>query len=197
MAMAVIGRVSQVMRWTQLKPLDFIMALRSPYAGNASRPAGVVSATALALWLITASGYAQTASPFATLAGQWAGSGIVDLANGAREPIKCRASYDVLEERNNLQLSIRCASDSYNFDMHASATLASNAISGSWNEMSRNVAGKISGTADGDRIDVEADSAAFAASLSMVTRGDKQSVVIQSREANANIRGATISLQRS
>ena len=43
--------------------------------------------------------------------------------------------YHVLEEKNNLQLSIRCASDSYNFDMHASATLASNAISGSWNEM--------------------------------------------------------------
>jgi hypothetical protein len=103
----------------------------------------------------------------------------------------------VLEEKNNLQLSIRCASDSYNFDMHASATLASNAISGSWNEMSRNVAGKISGTAEGDHIDVVADSAAFTASLAMITRGDRQSVVINSREANTNVKGATISLQRS
>jgi hypothetical protein len=173
-----------------------IMALRLLSASNALRTACLVSATALAFCLITASGYAETASPFAKLAGQWAGSGTIDLANGAHEAIKCRASYDVLEEKNNVQLSIRCASDSYNFDMHASATLASNTVSGSWNEVSRNVAGKISGTAEGDRINVEADSAAFTASLSLVTRGDKQAVVIKSREANSQVKGATISLQR-
>ena len=169
------------------------MAFRSLSAGKAVRTASVV----LACWLVTTSGHTQGASPFANLEGQWAGSGTIELANGAREPIKCRASYDVLEEKNNLQLSIRCASDSYNFDMHASATLASNAISGSWNEMSRNVAGKISGTAEGDHIDVVADSAAFTASLAMITRGDRQSVVINSREANTSVKGATISLQRS
>jgi hypothetical protein len=174
------------------------MSLRMLSAGNAMRTATVVSASiVLAFWLLTTSGYTETTSPFAKLAGQWAGRGTIELANGAHEPIKCRASYDVLEEKNNLQLSIRCASDSYNFDMHASATLASNAISGSWNEMSRNVAGKISGTAEGDHIDVVANSAAFTASLAMITRGDRQSVVINSKEANTRVKGATISLQRS
>jgi len=157
------------------------------------RTAGVV----LAFWLVTTSGHSQGTSPFANLEGQWAGSGTIDLSSGTHEAIKCRASYDVLEEKNNLQLSIRCASDSYNFDMHASATLASNAISGTWNEVSRNVAGKISGTAEGDHIDVEADGAAFSASLAMITRGDRQSVVIKSKEANTNVKGATITLQRS
>src|SRR5664279_2040996 len=113
------------------------------------------------------------------------------------EPIKCRAAYDVLEEKNNLQLNIRCASDSYNFDMLASATLASNAVSGSWSEASRNVAGKISGTAEGDHIDVVVDSAAFSASLALTTLGDRQSVVIKSKEANTSVKGATITLQRS
>lgn len=155
-----------------LKPLDFIMALRSLPAGNALLTASVV----LAFCLITASGHTQGASPFAKLEGQWAGSGTIDLANGAYDPIKCRASYDVLEEQNNLQLSIRCASDSYNFDMHASATLASKAISGS---------------------DVVADGAAFSADLAMVTRGDRQSVVIKSKEVNATVKGATVTLQRS
>ena len=103
----------------------------------------------------------------------------------------------MLEEKNNLQLNIRCASDSYNFDMLASATLASNAVSGSWSEASRNVAGKISGTAEGDHIDVVADSAAFSASLALTTRGDWQSVVIKSKEANTSVKGATITLQRS
>jgi len=151
----------------------------------------------LVFWLVTTSGHTQNASPFANLEGQWAGSGTIELANGARTPIKCRAAYDVLEEKNNLQLNIRCASDSYNFDMLASATLASNAVSGSWSEASRNVAGKISGTAEGDHIDVVADSAAFSASLALTTRGDWQSVVIKSKEANTSVKGATITLQRS
>jgi hypothetical protein len=173
------------------KQLDLIMAFRLLSTGKAA--ASVV----LAFWLVTTSGHTQGASLFAKLEGQWAGSGTIDLANGAHEPIKCRASYDVLEEKNNLQLSIRCAGDSYNFDMHASATLASNAISGSWNEVSRNVAGKISGTAEGDHIEVVADSAAFSASLALTTLGDQQSVVIKSKEANTTVKGATITLQRS
>lgn len=174
------------------------MALRSLSVSNAMRSAAIMSAgAALAFCLVTTSGHTETASPFAKLAGQWAGSGTIELANGTHEAIKCRASYDVLEEKNNLQLSIRCASDSYNFDMHASATLAANAVSGSWNEMSRNVAGKISGTAGGDHIDVVADSSAFTASLALTTRGDRQSVVIKSKEANTTVKGATISLQRS
>ena len=81
--------------------------------------------------------------------------------------------------------------------MHASATLALNEISGSWNEVSRNVAGKISGTAEGDHIEVVADSAAFSASLALTTLGDQQSVVIKSKEANTTVKGATITLQRS
>jgi hypothetical protein len=31
----------------------------------------------------------------------------------------------------------------------------------------------------------------------MVTRGDQQSVVIKSKEANATVKGATVTLQRS
>ena len=169
------------------------MALRTLSACNALRGAVVVLAVSLAATIA----HTDTLSPFTKLAGQWAGNGTIELAGGAREVIKCRASYDVLEEKNNVQLSIRCASDSYNFDMHASATLASNAISGSWNEVSRNVSGKISGTAAGDHIDVQADSSAFSASLALTTKGDRQSVVIKSKEANAAVKGATISLQRS
>jgi hypothetical protein len=160
--------------------------------------ANVIGAAAvLASMLLMVSANAQGASSFAKLAGQWAGGGTVDLPNGAHEAIKCRASYDVLEEQNNVQLSIRCASDSYNFDMHASATFAASAISGSWNEVSRNVAGKISGKAEGDRIDVDAESSAFSASMALVTHGARQSVVIKSKESDSSIKGATITLQRS
>ena len=148
-------------------------------------------------WLVTTSGHPQSASPFYNLSGQWSGSGTIDLANGERDPIRCRASYDVLEAQNNLQLNIRCVSDSYSFDLFASATLAADAVSGIWSEGTRNAAGKISGIANGDHIDIVANGPAFSASLALITRGDQQSVVIKSKEANATVKGATISLERS
>ena len=58
------------------------------------------------------SGHAQDGSVFARLAGEWNGSGTIELANGSREPLRCKAAYDVLGGQSNLQLNIRCASDS-------------------------------------------------------------------------------------
>ena len=141
-------------------------------------------------------GAASSANPFAELAGSWSGSGIIDLSNGKHEPIKCRASYDVLEEQNKLQLNIRCASDSYNFDLRGSATYAAGAISGTWSESTRNAAGTLSGNVEGSGFQVIAKGPTFTANLNLATRGDKQSVTIKSQDAQANVQGATITLQR-
>lgn len=140
--------------------------------------------------------YAQGAGPFARLAGQWSGSGTINLANGGRESIKCRASYDVLTEQNNLQLNIRCASDSYNFDLRGSATSANGSISGSWSESTRNAAGTLSGRIEGDRFGVVAKGPSFTADLTLVTRGDRQSVTIKSQDAQASVKSVTMTLQR-
>jgi hypothetical protein len=141
-------------------------------------------------------GSAPAESPFAQLAGRWSGAGTVDLANGRHEPIKCRASYDVLEAQNKLQLNIHCASQSYNFDLRASATYAAGSIRGTWSEATRNAAGTLSGTVEGAGFRVVAKSQAFGADLNLVTRGDKQSVTIRSQNEQAEVRGATIALQR-
>ena len=149
------------------------------------------------LTLCPGSAHAQRAgSAFERLAGQWAGSGTIDLSNGTHETLRCRASYDVLAESHNLQLNIRCASDSYNFDLFSSATLSGHSVSGTWSEATHSAAGTIAGTADGDRIQVHAESPGFAANMSLVTRGDRQSVLIRSPDPNANVRGATINLRR-
>jgi len=154
-------------------------------------------ATLALLVLAAGAVYAQGAAPFARLAGQWSGSGTIDLSNGSHEPIKCKAAYDVLEERSNLQLNIRCASESYNFDLRASATYASGAITGTWSEATRNAAGTITGKADDGHFQVTASGPAFTASLTLVTRGDKQSVAIKSQDTKAEVKGASIILQRS
>ena len=53
-------------------------------------------------------GSASAESPFAPLEGSWSGAGTIDLANGKHEPIRCRASYDVLENQSKLQLKSLC-----------------------------------------------------------------------------------------
>ncbi|HEY7230577.1 MAG TPA: hypothetical protein VH558_09425 [Pseudolabrys sp.] len=141
-------------------------------------------------------GSAPSESPFAKLAGGWSGGGTVDLANGRHEPIRCRATYDVLEAQNKLQLNIHCASESYNFDLRASATYSAGAITGTWSEATRNAAGTLSGTVEGAGFRVVAKSQAFGADLNLVTQGNKQSVKIRSQDEKAEVRGATIALQR-
>jgi len=133
---------------------------------------------------------------FERLAGQWSGSGTIDLLDGTHERLRCRASYDLLAERHSLQLNIRCASDSYNFDLFSSAVLSGRSVSGSWSEATRSASGTISGTAEGDRIQVRADSSGFSASLTLVTRGDHQSVLISTPDPSEGIKGATINLRR-
>jgi hypothetical protein len=156
-----------------------------------------ITSLACALWLSAyGGGHAQSPASFEKLAGQWSGNGTIDLSNGAQESIRCRAAYDVLEQQNSLQLNIRCASETYNFDLRASAKHSAGAISGTWSESSRNVAGTISGKAAGDRFEVLAKGPSFSAHLTLITRNDRQSVIIQSQEAKAAVKRASISLQR-
>jgi hypothetical protein len=158
--------------------------------------AGIAAVALFLAGFSAGSSQAQGIAPFNRLAGQWSGSGTIDLADGKREPIRCRASYDVLGGQRELQLNIRCASDSYNFDLRASATYSAGAVSGSWSETTRLVAGTISGRADGDHIRVTAQAVGFTASLSLTTHGARQSVVIRTQSADASIKGVSISLRR-
>lgn len=154
--------------------------------------------TAFILALALAAGgtaLAQGASPFDRLAGTWNGNGMIELSTG-KEPIKCRAAYDIPANPNNLQMSIRCASDSYNFELRATADYAGGKISGSWSEATRNASGTLSGSGGGDRFQVTAASQAFTASLTLATHGNSQTVTIRSQDAQASVKGATINLKR-
>ena len=134
--------------------------------------------------------------PFGQLAGRWSGSGTINLSNGKHEPIKCRASYDVLDEQNKLQLNIQCASESFKFELLGNATYTGGTITGSWSESTRNAAGSMSGKVEGAGFQVVAKGPTFTANLTLMTRGDKQSVPIKSHDAQAEVQGARINLQR-
>lgn len=147
------------------------------------------------LLLVAAPCAAESAPPFAALEGVWTGAGTIELANGAREAIKCRGAYDLPRE-NSLQLNVRCASDSYKFELRGNANYAGGAVSGNWSEATRNASGTLSGNADNNKVQVVAKGPTFSASLTLATQGDQQTIDIQSQDKDATVKGASIALKR-
>jgi hypothetical protein len=123
--------------------------------------------------------HAQQA-PFVGLSGSWSGSGFIKLASGQRERLRCRANYNVGENGTRLGQSLRCASDSYRFDVNSNIVSEAGTLRGSWTETSRNASGSVSGRASGGQIQARIDGAGFSANLVVSTRGDRQSVTIES-----------------
>jgi hypothetical protein len=145
---------------------------------------------------VASAGVAQAApGPFASLAGAWAGNGTLTMANGATESLRCRANYDVSGGGAGLKISLRCASQSYNFDLGGNVTYQAGRISGTWSETSRNVSGSISGSATANQVDAAATSQGMSANLSLKTNGNRQTVSIRSTGA-ADIAGVSLDLSR-
>jgi hypothetical protein len=138
-----------------------------------------VAVSVILLLLSGVPGHAQQ-GPFADLAGSWSGGGQVTLSGGSRERLQCRANYSVRGGGSNLQLALRCASDSYNFDFRGNAKYSGGAVTGSWSEATQNAGGQFSGRASGNHIGARIEGASFSASLSMTTNGNRQSISIRS-----------------
>jgi hypothetical protein len=161
------------------------------------RPVRFLQGMMLVLALLLSSygsGHAQ--GVFERMAGQWEGSGSLELSSGAREKIKCKASYVVQSDAKNLQLSILCAGDSYKINISSSATLAAGAVTGTWSESNSLAGGTISGKASGDHVQVLAQSSAFSATISLTTHGNQQSVSIKSQDPQSALKGASMNLKR-
>lgn len=131
--------------------------------------------------------------PFSAMAGSWSGGGTLTTSDGNSERLRCRATYN--PAGNDLRLSIRCASQSYNFDLGSDVAFQGGRISGTWSEAGRNASGAISGRASANHIEAAATSQNFSASLSLSTRGDRQTVSI--RSAGGDIAGVSLALNRN
>jgi hypothetical protein len=150
---------------------------------------------AVAFFLVSVSGsvsYAQTGT-FNSMAGHWAGGGTVMLEDGSSERIRCRSSDTVGGGGATLDLSLACASDSYKFEIKASVSAEGGALSGSWNETSRGIAGSLQGRGTAGNFQVAIITAGFNANISLRTAGNKQSISIR---ADSQFKGANISLSR-
>jgi hypothetical protein len=151
------------------------------------------AAVSAALMLSVSAGHAQS-RPFAGFDGAWSGNGTVSLSDGSTERIRCRADYKVNGTGQGLKQSLRCASDSYKFDLSSDVTSQGERISGNWSEASRNIFGNLQGTAGGGKIDVLVEAPGFTASLMLRTNGNRQTVQISSK---GDIKGVSITMVRS
>jgi hypothetical protein len=117
--------------------------------------------------------------PFSALNGSWSGGGTIKKSTGGRERIRCRSTFAPAGAAN-LSIRLRCASDSYNFDLTASVAYQGGSISGSFQEASRNVVGGISGhsSGEGSQVQAVAQAPGLTSSISVTTRGNHQSVSI-------------------
>jgi hypothetical protein len=150
---------------------------------RARRARGTVVAVALSLLashIYGQHGAEAASTPFAGLSGSWSGGGTVTLSGGTNERIRCRAMYVIGNGGNQLQQNLRCASDSFTFELKSDVNHNAGQISGMWTELTRNVGGSVSGRASSGKIQALVNGPAFAASLALTMQGDRQSVLIRS-----------------
>lgn len=166
--------------------------LARSYALNLACLAGPLAGLFFA---VSAASAQQQAKPFDAMSGSWNGTGSITLGSGDKERIRCRADYSVNNDGNQVRQDLRCASDSYKFEMFNELIYANGAISGRWDERTRRTGGTISGRATPGRIEAMAETGGFAAVLTMTTRGDQQSVKIESK--SPDISDVTITMRRS
>jgi len=153
----------------------------------------IAAALLFAAFVPLSASYAQS-GPFAGMAGVWSGGGTVTLDDGSTERIRCRATYAVGAGGNGLNQSLTCASDSYRFNLSSNVIASGGSLSGTWGESTRGITGSLEGRGANGNFQVVASAPGFTASISLTTRGNRQSVVIR---AESQFRGASISLSRS
>jgi hypothetical protein len=150
---------------------------------------------AAAVSLSFAFGGAQAvAGPFDGMAGNWSGDGRITMASGSGERLRCRSSNSIGQGGNSLDISIRCASDSYKIDLSGYMINSNGSISGKWSEPNYNSAGSVSGRASGNGVNVIAVGNTFSARMSMTGSGGRLSVTI--RPEATEIRNVSLSFRK-
>jgi hypothetical protein len=149
------------------------------------------------LLLISTQGHAEpgSAGPFLGLSGHWSGAGTVTMTDGATERIRCKAAYAVNATGKAVQQTLRCASDSYRFEISSNVISEGGSLSGSWAEATHGASGNISGRTSGAEIVVNVAGAGFTAHLDLRTQGDRQSVTIRP-QGGTDVTAVSIALRK-
>ena len=172
--------------------------MKSQAIGRAARPRAAMTAGLLLVLLLPAvESRAQSApGPLEGLAGSWSGEGTITLASGEREPLRCRATYRVGSGGSPVEQDLRCASDSYNFDVDSKFSYNADAgtISGTWQEQSYKNGGALTGTVRAGNIEATIDGNNFKTKVAVATNDSEQSVTI--RPEGTKVSEVTVTMRR-
>lgn len=160
-----------------------------------NRFAGALAAAA-ALAMVASMPVAAASGPFGGLDGRWVGSGTISLSSGTRERIRCKSQNLVQDDDNNLQQALRCASDSYKFEVNTYVDHNDGAISGRWDELTNKVYGNLVGSIRGRRIEALVTATGFTAGFRMDMTATRQSVLITPETEHTDITEVKIDLRK-
>jgi hypothetical protein len=155
---------------------------------------GAFAALSIAVGTSGMTAAAEQPGIFLFLSGDWAGDGVVATKAGTNENIRCRAKYVVNDSGNNLQQALRCASDSYKFEINSNMSYVNGGITGTWADAVANVAGQLTGNVYPDRIKGSVNGSLFSAAVAVVTDGSRQSVSIE--PTGTSIRTVIITMKK-
>lgn len=170
------------------------MIMLTKRAVSPGKPA--VFALAGLLGLASFAGAAATAGgPFVGLEGIWGGSGTLTYASGTKERLRCRVQYVVAGNEDSLSQALRCASDSYKFQINAIYIHQNGNITGRWDEKTMEISGTITGNASAGHITGNLHGPGFLAQVLVDTNGNAQTVTIASE--GQEIRQVAIEVRKS
>jgi len=156
-------------------------------------------ATILAVsWLVSVGGPvgASTTGPFAAISGWWGGEGRLRFKDGKQEQVKCRTTYFVSGEGEELKQTIRCASGSGKIEVTSEVKHAGGKLTGTWVETVYNLNGELAGevTPRGYRVSVKGADTTPYANMDIIVRDKKQIIEIQF--FNETLVGLTLMLSK-
>lgn len=133
-------------------------------------------------------------SPFESLAGRWVGEGRLGVKGNSTEQVKCRVTYVYVQDGDQLRQNIRCASAGGNVEVHSVVSHVGGKLTGTWQEVVRNMSGELAGTVTPRGFKVSVRGADLTANMDIILVNSKQ--VIEIQFINSTLLGLTLVLER-
>jgi hypothetical protein len=138
--------------------------------------------------------WSQEAAPFLKLAGRWLGDGRFGTRDGKTEKVKCRVTYVVSEQGQQVRQTIRCATEGTSVEVQSHVTHVSGALTGTWKELSRDMSGQLSGSVTPAGFKVAIKGSELNANMDIIVKDNKQIIEIQF--INSSLIGLTLILTK-
>jgi hypothetical protein len=138
--------------------------------------------------------HAVDVSPLESLEGRWVGEGRLGVKGNPTEQVKCRVTYHYARDGDQLRQTIRCASAGGNVEVRSVVSHEGGKLTGSWQEMVREMSGDLAGTVTPRGFKVAVRGESLNANMDIMLVNAKQ--VIEIQFVDSSLIGLTLVLER-